>query len=179
MLRSHTPIWFIAAISLALAFGSSSAWAETTSVAANGFEVQQSIHVAASAEKAFASLITPAQWWGSNHTFSHDAANLTLDARAGGCWCESLAAGGSVEHMHVLYVQPGKILRMRGALGPFQSLAAEGVMTIVLKSAGNGTDITLTYVMGGFSKDGFEAGAKAADAVLAEQMQHLKKVIDG
>src|SRR5271154_593542 len=135
--------------------------ADVASVGSNGFEVRETVHVAASSDKAYAALLLPARWWNSDHTFSGNDANLSLDARAGGCWCETLPDGGSVEHLRVVYVAPGKVLRLRGALGPFQSLAVEGSMTWSVKSNANGTDISLSYVVGGYNKDGFDSLSKA------------------
>jgi hypothetical protein len=152
--------------------------ADVTNVASNGFEVRQTVHVAASSDKAYAALLLPARWWNSEHTFSGNAANLSLDARAGGCWCETLPDGGSVEHLRVVYVAPGKVLRLRGALGPFQALAVEGSMTWSVKSNANGSDISLSYVVGGYNKDGFESLSKAADQVLGEQIARLRKYLD-
>jgi hypothetical protein len=153
--------------------------AEVLNVASTGFEVRETVHVAASSDKAYAALLSPARWWDSNHTFSGNAANLALDARAGGCWCETLPDGGSVEHMRVVYVAPGKVLRLRGALGPFQGLGVEGSMTWSVKSSAAGTDISLSYLVGGYNKDGFETLSKAADHVLGEQIERLRKFIDG
>jgi hypothetical protein len=152
--------------------------AEVSSVNANGFDVKETVHVAAAPDKAFAALLQPSRWWASEHTFSGNAANLTLDARAGGCWCESLPDGGSVEHLHVIFVSPGKVIRLRGALGPFQALAVEGVMTWSIKANGNGSDISVSYAIGGYSKDGFDNLSKAADQVLAVQIERLRKLID-
>ena len=163
---------------LAASLMGGSAAAEVQSAGAGGFEVRQTVHVAATADKAFAALLQPAHWWSSEHTFSGNAANLTLDARAGGCWCESLPQGGSVEHLHVIYVAPGKVLRLRGALGPFQGLAVDGVMTWSVKPGASGTDISLSYAIGGYAKDGFENLAKGADHVLGEQIERLRKLID-
>jgi uncharacterized protein YndB with AHSA1/START domain len=153
--------------------------AEVVSVAANGFEIHETVHLAAAPDKVYAALLKPATWWGSAHTFSGSAANLVLDARAGGCWCETLAGGGSVEHMHVVYVAPGKTLRLRGALGPFQGLAVDGAMTWSVHGAGEGTDVAFTYAVGGYAKDGFDELSKAADKVLGEQIERLKKSVDG
>jgi hypothetical protein len=154
--------------------------AEVVSAAGNGFELRETAHTAASSDKVYAALLEPAHWWNSDHTFSGNAANLALDARAGGCWCETLPGGGSVEHLRVVYVAPGKTLRLRGALGPFQGLAVDGVMTWSVKSAaGGGTDISFTYALGGYAKDGLEGMSKMADQVLGEQLGRLKKVVDG
>ncbi|MGO9931770.1 MAG: SRPBCC family protein [Steroidobacteraceae bacterium] len=162
-----------------LQFSAARAAAEVISVASNGFEVRETVHVAAAADKAYAALLQPARWWSSDHTFSRSAANLVLDARAGGCWCESLPDNGSAEHLRVVYAAPGKTLRLRGALGPLQGMGVDGAMTWSLKSNANGTDISATYAAGGYSKDGFDELSKAVDRVLGEQIERLKKFIDG
>jgi hypothetical protein len=153
--------------------------AEVLNVAANGFEVRETVHSAASPDQVYAVLLQPARWWSSDHTFSRSAANLTLDARAGGCWCETLPNGGSVQHLTVVFVSPGKALRLRGALGPLQGLAVDGAMTWSLQSAAGGTDISMTYAVGGYVKDGFDDLSKGVDHVLGEQLARLKKLVDG
>jgi uncharacterized protein YndB with AHSA1/START domain len=154
--------------------------AEVVSAASNGFELRETAHTSAPPDKVYAALLQPAHWWNSEHTFSGNAANLVLDARAGGCWCETLPGGGSVEHLRVVYVAPGKTLRLRGPLGPFQGMAVDGVMTWSVKSAaGGGSDISFTYALGGYAKDGLEGLSKAADQVLGEQVERLKKLVDG
>jgi hypothetical protein len=52
-------------------------------------------------------------------------------------------------------------------------------MTWSLKSSGNGTDISLSYAVGGFAKDGFDDLSKVVDRVLGEQIERLKKYLDG
>jgi hypothetical protein len=155
------------------------ATAEVVAVAGNGFEIRETAHTAASSDKVYAALLTPARWWSSEHTFSGSAANLALDARAGGCWCETLPGGGSVEHLRVVYVSPGKTLRLRGALGPFQGLPVDGVMTWSVKSVADGTDVSFTYSIGGYAKDGFDESSKMTDQVLGEQMARFKRLVDG
>jgi uncharacterized protein YndB with AHSA1/START domain len=152
--------------------------AEILSVSSGGFELRETVHVASTPEKAFAALLTPARWWDSGHTFSQNASNLTLDARAGGCWCENLPDGGSVQHMSVLWVAPGKVLRLRGALGPLQGLAVDGVMTWTVKAVANGSDITVSYAVGGFSPQGFDMMSKGVDQVMSEQIGRLKNLIE-
>ncbi len=153
--------------------------AEVLSSGPNGFEVRETVRVSAAPQKVYAALLQPSRWWSSSHTFSGNAANLTLEAKAGGCWCESLPGGGSVEHMRVVYLAPAKTLRLRGALGPLQGLAVEGTMTWSLKASDEATDISVTYAVGGYSKEPFEAAAKGTDQVLGEQLQLLKKLIEG
>lgn len=147
-------------------------------VSPNGFTVQVTTHISATPDKVYATLIRPARWWGADHTFSGSAANLTLDAKAGGCWCEKLPDGGSVMHLTVVYADPGKLLRLRGALGPFQGYAVDGAMTWSLKAGGNGTDLSLEYTLGGYSRDSFDVLSKAVDGVLGEQVANLKRAIE-
>ncbi len=153
--------------------------AEVLGAAANGFEVRETAHVAAAPDKAYAALLLPGRWWSPDHSFSHNTANFVLDARAGGCWCENLPDGGSAEFMRVVYAAPGKTLRLRGALGPLQGMGVEGAMTWSLESVGSGTDISVSYAVGGFAKDGLDGLSKVVDRVLGEQIERLKKFIDG
>jgi uncharacterized protein YndB with AHSA1/START domain len=172
------PQFQVAAGAILLLGAAIAAHAEIVSVTAAGFEVRETVHVASTPDKAYALLLTPARWWDSSHTYSQNAANLTLDARAGGCWCEALPDGGSVQHMSVLWVAPGKALRLRGALGPLQALAVDGVMTWSVKAAASGSDVTVNYAVGGFSPQGFDMVSKGVDQVLGEQIGHLKKLIE-
>jgi uncharacterized protein YndB with AHSA1/START domain len=154
------------------------AHAAVTDIAPGGFALAETVHIAAPRDKVYAALIQPGRWWSSNHSFSGSAANFTLDARAGGCWCETLPNGGSAQHLTVVYVSPGETLRLRGAIGPFQSFAVENVMTWTLKDSGAGTDLTLTYLVGGYMKGGFENISKVADGVFAEQASRLQHFVE-
>ena len=144
----------------------------------SGFQVTETVHVTATPAAVYALLIVPSRWWDPVHTYSQNASNLSLDARAGGCWCESLPDGGSVLHMTVVNVRPDHLLRLRGALGPLQGMAVEGAMTFVLMPASGGTDVVLTYTVGGYAKDGFVTLADAVDKVLAEQISRLKQSVE-
>ncbi len=152
--------------------------AKVADAAPNGFTLVESAHFAAASDKVYAALIAPQRWWSSKHTFSGDAANMSLDAKAGGCWCESLSGGGSVLHMTVVYAAPGKALRLRGSLGPFQTMAAEGAMVWTLAPKNDGTDVTLTYAVAGYAKDGFISISQAADGVLGQQLARLKHYVE-
>ena len=163
---------------VASAFIASPAPAGVIDASSNGFTIQILQHIDAPPAKVYAALISPAKWWSSDHTFSGSAANLHLDARAGGCWCETLAGGGSVSHLTVVYVDPGKALRLRGALGPFQAFGVDGAMTWALKPGHGGTDLSLTYALGGYSKEGFDKLSKGADGVLTEQVSRLKRLAE-
>jgi hypothetical protein len=67
---------------------------------------------------------------------------------------------------------------MRGALGPLQGLGVDGAMTIDLKPADGGTDLTATYNVGGYLKDGLASWASPVDNVLGEQFNRLKTDVE-
>lgn len=72
----------------------------------------------------FALMASPDRWWSDDHTWSGDAANMTLDARAGGCWCEIVAGGPSVEHGRVLnFDRRRRTIVFDASLGPLQTEA--------------------------------------------------------
>jgi uncharacterized protein YndB with AHSA1/START domain len=154
-----------------------SARAAVVESAPNGFAIQQTVHIAATPERVYTALIVPATWWNSEHTFSGSAANLTLDARAGGCFCENWS-GGSVQHLTIVDAETGKTLRLRGALGPLQGQGLDGALTFTLKASAGGTDLTLDNMMGGYIKGGFGKWPSRADAMLAEQVARLKRFIE-
>ena len=157
---------------------SAQAWGEIIDASANGMTVREVAHVSAPRDKVYEALIQPQHWWSPKHTFSGDSANLSLDPKAGGCWCESLPNGGSVLHMTVVDVEPGKILRLRGAMGPFQSMGDETVLGWSLASSGDGTDVMLDYANVGYSKEGMDKLAPVVDRVFGEQIQRLKSYIE-
>ena len=82
-----------------------SANAEVTAKAADGFSIRIVSVVKLDRDGAWARLLDVASWWNKDHTYSQDAKSLSLDAKAGGCWCE-IWSGGEVEHGRVVVVMP-------------------------------------------------------------------------
>ena len=160
---------------VALAAASPAA-AAVRSAAPGGFEVENRAVVPASPATAYAMLGRPDEWWDPEHTFSHDAHNLSLELRAGGCFCERLPrSGGSVQHLHVVYVDPGVTLRLQGALGPLQGEGVAGSLTFTLKPVPQGTEIVMNYIVGGYLRTGSAAWASIVDGVLAAQLERLRR----
>ena len=155
--------------------------AEVVASSEAGFVTRATAEVPADPAATWAALVAPQNWWNKAHTFSGDSANLYLDAQGGGCFCEKLplkdgAPGtrpGSVAHMRVVYADPGKALRMVGSLGPLQSEALTGTLTITLKPGGAGTRIVFEYVVGGYMRYKVEEIAPAIDNVLSGQLAAL------
>jgi uncharacterized protein YndB with AHSA1/START domain len=145
-------------------------------VTPNGFLVSFDVSVNASAAKVYDALVGQVgAWWDSEHTYSGDAKNLSIDARPGGCFCEKLTNGGGIEHARVIYVAPREVLRLSGALGPLQASGVAGILTWKLTSAKENTRLQLSYNVGGFIEGGFEKIAPAVEGVLRVQLDRLKQ----
>jgi uncharacterized protein YndB with AHSA1/START domain len=159
-------------------FAAGTAGAAVVEATPNGFSIEEKTHIAESPDRVYAALVEPAKWWNSEHTFSGSAANLSLEAHAGGCLCEKLGNGGSVQHLTVIYAAPGTALRLRGALGPFQGQAVEGVLTFKLSAKDGGTDLILENNGGGFMKGGFGEWPAKVDLMLTDLVGRLKHYIE-
>ncbi|NIJ19472.1 uncharacterized protein YndB with AHSA1/START domain [Sphingomonas naasensis] len=144
--------------------------AEVIASSETSFASHHVLTVAAPPAQLWATLLRPASWWDGAHSYSGNAANLSLDARPGGCWCEK-TPGGGVEHMRIVYLAANDTLRMTGGLGPLQAMPVAGVMTITLKPAGAGTTLTLDYAVAG---PGLASLAAPVDQVLGVQWTRLK-----
>lgn len=144
-----------------------------------GIVIEQTTTVAAPPASVWTALIAPARWWSSKHSWSGDARNFTLAARAGGCFCEALPDGGSVEHMRVVFVRPGRLLRMTGGLGPLQADAATGPLTVTLEPVAGGTALVMRYAVAGVARMPLPVLAPVIDSVLGEQVRRLRAVAEG
>ena len=112
------------------------------------------------------------------HSWSGDARNMSIDDRAGGGFTEKLKNGGSVQHLTVIFANPGKVLRMSGGLGPLQSLAVAGSMAWTLTKAENGTTVEFSYTVGGYRPGGLASWAVPVDNVLNEQLTRFKDFVE-
>ncbi len=117
-------------------------------------------------------LVHPETWWSPAHSYSGDAANLSLDPRAGGLWKEEWD-GGSVAHGEVLYVNPGEQLRLEAPFGPLQSMAVDVVWTITILPEGSGSKVIFDEVANGSDASNLDKVAGAVDGVKAEAMRRL------
>ncbi len=139
-----------------------------------GFTIRHVVTVSVPPGEAYRRLAAVGDWWANEHTYSGDAKNLTLDARAGGCFCETLADHGSVMHGQVVLAQPGKAPRVVGGLGPLQQLGVAAALTWSLTPEGGGTKVEMVYAVGGYRAGGLEALAGVVDRVLGEQAKRYQ-----
>jgi len=144
-------------------------------VSTSGFTTRSEAHINAAPAKVYATLLHDVgKWWNPDHTYSGKSANLSIEARVGGCFCEHLEHGGAVEHARVINLQPGTLVRMSGAFGPLQSSGLAGTLSWALAAADGGTRVQLTYGVGGYVQGGFAELAPAVDGVLGGQLDRLK-----
>ena len=65
-----------------------------------------------------------------------------------------------------------------GALGPLQESGVSGSLTFDLAERVGGTDLTMTYSVGGYRPGGFETLAPLVDSVLAVQVKRFKAYVE-
>lgn len=178
MCRKNASLTLIAAV-LTTVTAAAPAQAEVTASGPTGFIVRIELPVAAAPGVVYDRFLQVGRWWNEAHSYSGKAANLTLENRIGGCFCETLADGGFVRHMDVVFAMPGKVLRLSGGLGPLQAMGASGVMSVQFKPEGTGTRLSLVYPVSGFADGkGLTDIAPAVDGVLAEQLTRLKRFVE-
>jgi uncharacterized protein YndB with AHSA1/START domain len=152
--------------------------ADVRAATPQGFEIVNTVIVSVTAKDAYAALTKPARWWNPEHTFSGSAANLTLDVKPGGCFCEKLKDGGWAHHLEVTMVKPGESIEFHGGLGPLRSEGVNGVLRWVVTPVDGGATITQSYVVGGYFRKSAEVFGSAVDKVMQEQMDRLQSLLN-
>ena len=154
--------------------------ADVADSAAGGFTVKVALAIQAAPDLVYAKLVNNVgDWWNPMHTFTGDAHMLTIADKPMGCFCERRMNGaGDVRHMEVINVDRNKTLVLSGGLGPLQSLAATGTLTIQLAPAGDGTKLSVVYAVAGYQPNGMASWAAPVDSVITEQFTRLKSYVE-
>jgi hypothetical protein len=172
------------ALRLALAglavLGIREARGDVVEATAGGFTVKTTVAVAAVPVRVFEAFARVGSWWDPEHTYSGNSMNLSIALQPGGCFCERLPPLplGGVQHATVVLVIPNKTLRLVGALGPLQESAVSGSLTFDLAERAGGTDVTMTYAVGGYRPGGLDTLAPVVDSVLAAQLRRFKGFVE-
>jgi hypothetical protein len=154
--------------------------AEVIDAAPGGFSTSNRIEIAATRQEVYTSLVNDVgHWWNGDHTVSGNAANLYIDARTQGCFCEVLGDGAGLAHMTVTFVNPGVMLRLTGGLGPLGLMGVAGNMTFEIEDNDGVSAVTLQYAVGGYMAGGLDKIAPAVDGVLADVLHRLKGYVEG
>jgi hypothetical protein len=164
----------VAALALASVFAAGVASASTSDVSPTGFLVSLRAETSATPQQLYAALPQVGRWWSDRHTWSGSAANLSLEAAVGGCFCERWGRN-SVEHGRVIQALEDRSLRLAAALGPLQDRAVSGVLTFSFERAPGATASTaqLAYRVSGAAPAALDALAVPVDGVLADMLKRL------
>jgi hypothetical protein len=82
-----------------------------------------------------------------------------------------------VQHLQVVYVDKNHLLRLRGALGPLQQQAVDGVMNWEIVQGKDGSQITLSYRVFGYIESGLQELAEPVNQVLGIQFQRYQDAL--
>ena len=155
-----------------IAISTSSALAEVTAKGETGFNLKISRAVPVEPAAAYNQFLKVDEWWIKGHTWFGSAENLSIDASAGGCFCE-IDGERQVHHMLVTFVDPSQEIKLTGGLGPLQMMGVHGGMSWRFETAGTGTEIVLSYNVSGFAPGGLLDLAEVVDAILTAQLEAL------
>ena len=98
----------VAATAAVAALALGTAQAEIKDSTPNGFTIENSQVVPVDAKTAWNALVNDVgQWWPKDHTWWGDARKLSIQPRAGGCFCE-INGEQQAWHMTVTFVDPGQ-----------------------------------------------------------------------
>ncbi|HRI18008.1 MAG TPA: SRPBCC domain-containing protein [Burkholderiaceae bacterium] len=167
----------VAAVAACLLAGAV-AHAETSDVSASGFTITYAMVVDADPQKVYQAFMQLPKWWNSAHSWSGQASNMSLDAQAGGCWCERWGDGASAMHGRVLLALPGSALRLQAWLGPLQEIPNAGVLAFGTARRDGATRLRVTYRVAGAPEANLDKLAPAVDGVIGEQVKRLKAFIE-
>jgi hypothetical protein len=168
-----------AALTVIAATTATSLHAEVKSASAHGFVIENAQVVPVDAQTAWKALVEDVdRWWPKDHTWWGAESRLSIQPQANGCFCE-IAGSRQAAHMRVVFVDPGKTLRMIGGLGPLQGMGLQGALDWRFEPVDAGTKITLRYQAGGYSPEDISQFAPIVDKVQAIQLgglaDHLRK----
>ncbi len=151
---------------------------EVVDSSAHGFTSEHKLVLSAPPDEVYEALTRDINlWWDTAHSFGGETSVFSLDARAGGCFCENMPDGSSVQHMQVVNAQPGRQLTLSGGLGPLQAMGISGAMTFTLGTHAEGTELAYQYVVGGYVAGGLEAWAGPVDQVQLGQLKRLQQFV--
>jgi uncharacterized protein YndB with AHSA1/START domain len=147
---------------------------------ASGFTVENAIQVPVEPARAWKVLVDDVdRWWPKDHTWWGSESVLSIEPRAGGCFCERKGEQ-QAQHLMVVFVDPGRLLRLTGGLGPLQGMGLSGVLEFRLAPTDGGeTTITMHYRAGGYTPDDLSKLAPVVDRVQALQIGGLATLLGG
>jgi len=164
---------------LMIAGAATTASAEVVQTSATGFQLRSmAVLEEAEAHEAWSALSRWGEWWSSDHTYSGDAAHLTLSMEAGGCLCE-IWPGGRIEHGRVLLSWPAQgMLRLNAPFGPLQAQPVTAILTYTIRAReAGGVEVIQTLAVGG-GDETTAAMAEGVDFVMSEGLARYERFVE-
>lgn len=158
-----------ASVLLAVMITSSYARAEVVSRSADGFTLRFAVGAEAAPEDVVTAVSELPRWWDPAHTYTGDAANLSLAFEVGGCWCERLADGTIFEHAVVTGILADRVT-MIAALGPLHDKTTKAELTFGSEPENRGRLVTVDFVVEG---PGLGAMADGVNTVMDQAFDRL------
>lgn len=155
-------------------FAATPAAAEVVERHADGFTQRFAVPMETSAGDVVLALDDIGGWWDGAHTYSGDAANLSLSFEPGACFCEAMPDGSLFEHGRVVALDDDQLV-LNAPLGPLKALATRADLTFSWPDAGMGTMVTMTFVVEG---PGLGAMADPVDGVMSVQFARLVRYVE-
>jgi hypothetical protein len=173
MIMRNTLLFALSVLSLSV----QQAVAEVKHISDHGFIIENTIKTDASIEDAWLGLTKHVnKWWPKDHSWWYGT--FSIEDWAGGCFCE-VNDKQTAEHMRVVFVDPHKVLRMIGGLGPLQGMGMNGALNWNFSELEDGaTQVVLTYSVTGINPDGFEQLAPIVDQVQGIQLNGLASYLE-
>lgn len=155
---------------LFLPMAASPGFAQVQSCGYTGFELRISKTTDKSPEDCNRAFIKEiGQWWASDHTWSGDAKNMSIDLDRN-VLLERLPEGGFCNHMALEHLQPGKLILLTGGLGPLKEMGLNGTLSIRFTEKDGKTSIQVKYIVQGYCPNGFDELSAVVHEVLDMQM---------
>lgn len=129
----------------------------------DGFTLCFEVAMETTLEDLLGSLGQIGKWWDGAHSYSGDAANMTLAMEPNGCLCEALPNGTAFEHGRVVSIDPATAVLLNAPLGPLKATATKADLRFGWTGANSGWTVVMTFVVEG---PGLGAYADPVDGVM-------------
>lgn len=163
------------AFAVGLALSTTPAAAEVVERGADHFVLRFELGLETTPEDIYAAIGDVGRWWDGAHTYSGDAANLTMPLEVGACFCEALPDGTAFEHGRVVQADPETGVLLEAPLGPLKGRATTAQWSIGWSGANRGYALVMTYVVRG---PGLGAFADPVDGVMGGQFSRLAHYVE-
>ncbi len=163
-----------AAATLALGLLATPASAEVVSRTEDGFILRYRMSLDTTPQDIIGAMSRVGEWWDSDHTYSGDAGNISVDLTPGGCWCEAMPDAEPFRHGTTREVAAGHLL-FDAPFGPLNGKATKADLRVEWPAASRGHEITWTMTIEG---PGLGALAGPVDGVMGAGFGRFVRFLD-